>query len=427
MPDTLLHAVVLADGPNANQKVAGLTLRERARRVAQRLGAVRVLMIERPEERAGIRGWWREGLGGELLVIRAFDQLVHTPLVKGLPDNKRAVAVTPEGAPAGAMIGGEDLAVALSTGIDDLDLAEQWLAAGVRGVVHGEIARHPVTSREERRAAEKFLFRIVHKPQDNWITRYVFRPISGPLTKLAVKTPITPNQVTYLTAVMVAIGVWLTIDHPVLGALMVVAASYVDCVDGEVARLKLTSSKLGGWLDTIVDEASTVAQLAALGWHCHLWFNKAVGSTLTISAEGWLDGWVIALAIGVVASLVSIYCVYYNIIFLIGSANSQDYVAKFEVVPAEQPGAVRLRPVREAPPRERHVVLRWIGRVMPNVIRRDFIVWGVVLLAALEMTHVAFAAIVLGSVVTCAVTCLDHLRIRRLRRDVQRSGQILVA
>lgn len=420
--DVLLHAIVLADGPNAGRKVAGLTLRERGRRVAARVGAVRVLMIDRPEDRATIAGWWREGIGGELLVIRAHDQLVHTPLVNGLPGTGRSVAITPEGAPAGALLGGAELAEALAAGADDLALAQEWLAGGVRGVTHGTIARHPVTSPAERRAAEKHLFKIVHKPQDNWLTRYLFRPISGPLTKLAVKTPITPNQVTYLTAVMVAIGVWLTIDHPVLGALTIVAASYVDCVDGEVARLKLMSSKLGGWLDTIVDEASTVAQLAALGWHCHLWWNRAEGSHLSWS----MDGWVIALAVGLVASLVSIYCIYYNIIVLMGSANSQDYCARFEVVPGDEPGTVKMRPVPPAPVRQRHVILHWIGRIFPYVIRRDFLVWAIVLLAALELTHLAFGTIVLGSVITAFIVCLDHLRIRRQRRDLIRSGLTLV-
>jgi len=429
MSDVLLHAIVLADGPAADMRVAGLTLRERARRVATRAGAIRVLVVERPEDRAAIAAWWHDGLGGDLLVIRTLDQLVHTPLVSGLVGNARAVAVTPDGRPAGALIGraghADAIVAGLAAGASDLAIAEEWLADGAGAVEHGAIARHPVTSKVERRAAERFLFQIIHKPQDNWLTRWMFRPVSRGLTRLAVKTPITPNQVTYVTAILVALGVWLTVDgernHAVLGALLILAATYVDCVDGEVARLKLMSSKLGSWLDTIVDEASTVAQLAALGWHCHLWWGRANDSHLALA----VDGWMIALGVGVVASVISIYCVYYNIIVLIGSGNSQDYVGKFELVPGDAPGTMRLRPVPPAQPR--HVVLRWLGQVLPHVVRRDFVVIVVVALAALELTHVAFGAIAVGSVVTCAVLCLDHVRVRRQRREVARAGQILVA
>jgi hypothetical protein len=84
-----------------------------------------------------------------------------------------------------------------------------------------------------------------------------------------------------------------------------------------------------------------------------------------------------------------------------------------------------MRPVPVAEPR--HRVLRWMGRVLPHVVRRDFVCWAVVALAALRLTHVAFGVIALGSVVTCAVLCLDHVRIRRQRRQVERAGQILVA
>ena len=56
---------------------------------------------------------------------------------------------------------------------------------------HGSIARHPVNDASDRDAAEQLLYRIVIKPQDNAITRYLYRPVSFPLTRLLVWTPIT--------------------------------------------------------------------------------------------------------------------------------------------------------------------------------------------------------------------------------------------
>ena len=73
---------------------------------------------------------------------------------------------------------------------------------------------------------------------------------------------------------LVAIGCWFTANasntNALIGTVIVLAASYVDCCDGEVARVKLLSSRFGAWIDTIVDELSSVGYMAALGWHCHL-------------------------------------------------------------------------------------------------------------------------------------------------------------
>ena len=144
---------------------------------------------------------------------------------------------------------------------------------------------HATRSRRRRiaRGARRLLYRLLIKPQDNAITRYLFRPMSLPLTKLLVKTPITPNQVSALVGMMVAIGCWLTASVSFKrrdrGEPRDPGSGYLDCCDGEIARLKLMSSKLGAWLDTIVDELSTMGYMAALGYHCHLPVRSSRGST----------------------------------------------------------------------------------------------------------------------------------------------------
>ena len=100
-----------------------------------------------------------------------------------------------------------------------------------------------------------------------------------------------------------------------------VSSCYFDCCDGEIARLKLMSSKFGAWLDTIVDELSTVGYMVACGWHCHLYWGQ----------PGW-DMWTVGIVIGLATYTWSIYCIYFNIIVGVGSANSQDYASKFEIV-----------------------------------------------------------------------------------------------
>jgi phosphatidylglycerophosphate synthase len=425
-----LDALVLADGPHARERVAGLTLRERAVRVAGRAGATRVLVVDAAADRERLAAWWDAGAKQRLLVIRARDQVVHTPLVAPLCAQRAdAIAVGPTQEYAGAFVAGGDAAAraigALARGDDD----EAAAPANAEKIAHGAIARAPVRDRSEKDAAARLLYRIVHKPQDNAITRYLYRPVSFPLTKLFLQTPITPNQISYIVGAMVAIGVYLTasasMNRVIAGTALCLAASYVDCCDGEVARLKLLSSKIGAWLDTIIDEISSVAYMAALGWHCHLHFGP--NDFYGYSGDLGFDPWNAAIWIGLVTYLLTIYVVYYNIIVVVGSANSQDYVGKFEVVPGDEPNTVRFRPAAtkaiatdDLPP-----ILEFVATYIPYIVRRDFIAWGTLILAVAHLTQVSFAIQVVGGVVSAVIVSIDHVRLLRQRRAIARAGQII--
>jgi phosphatidylglycerophosphate synthase len=424
-----LDAIILAGDPLANVKVAGLTARERAVRVARKVGATRVLVVD--EDRGNIASW-RGDRRVPLLVIRA-DQLVHTPLVQPLVDALPgdAIAVTVEGSPpeyAGAFIATAeraDAAVrALARGDSDRVIADAMDAASIP---HGAIARHSLATPADRRAAHRLLYRILVKPQDNAITRYVYRPVSFPLTRLLAWTPITPNQISYVVAALVAIGCWVTahesFDMAILGTAIVLAASYLDCCDGEIARIKLLSSRYGAWIDTVVDELSSVGYMIAIGWHCHLHFGPSYFGNLGF------DPWTATIALGVITYGVSMYCIYYNIIVGVGSANSQDYAGSFEVVPGDRPGSVRLRPAatQAIPARELPPLLRFIATYAPYVVRRDFISWCALVFAVTHVTHVSFGMLSVGGVITVVIVVVDHVKLRRLRRRIAHDGLVLEA
>lgn len=436
MPASRTDAIVLADTAGADARVVGLTLAERARRVAGRAGASRVIVAR---DRAAIAAWWADPTRGDaVLLIRATDQLVHTPLASGLAAvaGDRVVAVAPEGAAAndvaagayaGAMLArgdaADELVAALARGDDDRALGAAALAAGATAVPHGEIARHPATTREERQAAAKLLYRIIHKIQDNAITRYLYRPVSFPMTRLLVHTPVTPNQVSYAVGVLVVIGCWLTARGPmwsaIAGTALCLFASYVDCCDGEIARLKLLSSKFGAWLDTVIDELSQIGYMAALGWHCRQYFGVDYFGDLGF------DPWVWAIVVGTISYALTIYIVYFNIIVVVGSANSQDYVGRFVVEDGDQPDTVRLRPAATqaiATRDDLNPVLKWLATYLPYVVRKDFISWGALLLAALYLTQVAFAMLVIGGPVTAVIVGIDHLKLRVQLRAIARRG-----
>jgi phosphatidylglycerophosphate synthase len=430
--DSELDAIVLARGPLARVRIAGLSARERCVRVARKVGATRVLVVETDEDPVA----WRDRTSAPLLVIAA-DQLVHTPLVQPLvesiPNDGVAIAVDPgvkssTPAYAGAFVAtgaAADAAVA-ALGRGESDVAFVTNFTDTVRIPYAGIARHPIVTPAERRDAHRYLYKILIKPQDNAITRYLYRPVSFPLTRLLAWTPITPNQISYLVAALVAVGCWVTahesMNMAILGTAIVLAASYLDCCDGEIARVKLLSSRYGAWIDTVIDELSSVGYMMAIGWHCHLYFGPRYFGDLGF------DPWTATMALDLVTYGVSIYCIYYNIIVAVGSANSQDYVGRFEVVPGTRPNAVRLRPAATqaiATPRELPPVLKFLATYLPYIVRRDFISWCAMVFAVLHVTHVSFGVLSVGGAITVVIVTIDHVKLRRLRRRIVRGGQIL--
>jgi phosphatidylglycerophosphate synthase len=418
-----LAAVVLAESPLARTRIAGLTARERAIRVARRVGASRVVVVDTAADRARVA----ELDASALLVIRA-DQLVHPPLAQPIvAAAATAIAVGPDDAYAGAFVarGAADVTAArtaLAAGTADDAIAASLTAARV---AHGTVARHAIATPAERRAAHRLLYTILIKPQDNAITRYVYRPVSFPLTRALAWTPISPNQISYLVAVFVAVGCYVTAHASHLaafaGTAIILAGSYLDCCDGEIARVKLLSSRLGAWLDTIIDETSSIGYMVALGWHCHLAYGGDYFGDLGF------DPWLAAIALGVVTYGATIYCVYYNIIVAVGSANSQDYARFFRVEPGGSPETRRLVPITVDPPApaDRGPVIAWIVKYGPYIVRRDFISWGATLLAAASLTQVSFVAQIGGGIASAIVCVMDHARLRALRRSVLHAGHVL--
>ena len=418
-----LDAIILADDPLASVRIAGLSARERASRSAKKAGATRVLVLDGSCDEVTA---WRNGSSAPLLVIRA-DQLVHTPLVSPLvgampTGDDVVVAVGPDGAYAGAYLAaGASARAAIAAIAKGANTAAFSGAEHAKPIEHGAIARHAIATAEDRAGAHELLYRLMVKPQDNAISRYVFRPVARRLSKVLVHTPITPNMLTMLVAAMIAVACVLTATADmrlvIIGALIQASTGYIDCCDGEIARLKLMSSKFGAWLDTIVDEASTVAYMAAIGWHCHL-----------VWGDPGLDVWTGLILAGLVTYPWSVYCIYYNIIVGVGSANSQDYASKFEVVPVGD-DAVRIVPVppkkvvrtKPLPP-----VIKQIVEFAPNMVRRDFIVWATLVFALLHLTYVSFLVHVAGGVISALICTKDHVHLRGLRRSVARSGKRLL-
>lgn len=111
---------------------------------------------------------------------------------------------------------------------------------------------------------------VFAKETDGFFARHLDRKISGAISRVLLKTPITPNQIT-LGVTVIGIGAGYLLAQPgygpkVAGGFVFLLTSILDGCDGEVARAKKMISKLGGWLDLWGDNVVHVAVFYGLGY-----------------------------------------------------------------------------------------------------------------------------------------------------------------
>src|ERR1700690_1985640 len=107
------------------------------------------------------------------------------------------------------------------------------------------------------------------KDTDGFFAKHFDRKISGAISRLLLKTPVTPNQVTLFVTILGIGAGWLMSRSgnvsKIEGAFLFLLTSILDGCDGEIARAKKMTSKLGGWLDLWGDNVVHVAVFYGLG------------------------------------------------------------------------------------------------------------------------------------------------------------------
>ena len=129
-----------------------------------------------------------------------------------------------------------------------------------------------VDTPEALREAERRLMRDQgRKTRDGPVARHLNRPVSRWLSRYLVRTTVTPNQVSLASWILscVAAGLMALGGYPALaaGGALAQLASIIDGCDGEIARLKYSQSKFGGWFDAVLDRYADAFLLFGLMWH----------------------------------------------------------------------------------------------------------------------------------------------------------------
>lgn len=133
----------------------------------------------------------------------------------------------------------------------------------------GQHFLYRLTQQDDCGAVEKEFLLTLENPHDGLVDTYLNRRYSRLLTRLFLRTPLTPNQITVLSFLTGLLGASCFLlgsyGGSVLGALLLQFSTVLDCVDGEVARVKMLESPLGEWLDITLDTVVHIAIFLGVG------------------------------------------------------------------------------------------------------------------------------------------------------------------
>lgn len=113
------------------------------------------------------------------------------------------------------------------------------------------------------------IYRRSLKPADLRFNNYACRPLAAVFVYLFYSTPITPNQVTFLSMFVALAGDAALLFCPgrtglAVAALLLYLSFVLDCADGQLARIKNMSSSVGSYLDFLMDEIKCVALIGCV-------------------------------------------------------------------------------------------------------------------------------------------------------------------
>lgn len=291
----MVHTAVIStgreDAPSPLTQFGGLSLLKRALLTAQRAGA-RVCYVLAQNEEAAIL---QNSLANDpQLIANVVWVTPHGPLPENLPSDigyclvfscdtlfRPALLqdIEKEHQNGLQVHGGSNHAALAVVPVPQLpSLLAAWTQEGNLPTEHieqlpvrspGQHFLYRLTQQDNRGAVEKTFLLTLENPHDGLVDTYLNRRYSRLLTRLFLRTPLTPNQITILSFLTGLLGascfLFGSYGGSVIGALLLQFSTILDCVDGEVARVKMLESPLGEWLDITLDTVVHIAIFLGIG------------------------------------------------------------------------------------------------------------------------------------------------------------------
>jgi phosphatidylglycerophosphate synthase len=206
-----------------------------AQRIAKIAGGARVLALD-----ARI-----------LADARLYDFLTQQPRDLAAEDGSAAMAWIAD--PAALDPGAVDLGGALPASLPRLTQAAfPGFIRNLRRTLPFYLFR--IDNAEDRVKVERFLFWSNYKGSTDFFTKYVYPPLVWLMVRPLARAHVHPNWVTIISIILTVAAVPLFADGYFLaGFLCAYGMSVLDSVDGKLARLTFTDSKIGNVLDHGLD------------------------------------------------------------------------------------------------------------------------------------------------------------------------------
>ncbi len=226
--------------------------------------------LQRTLSRAGIAGFVEESgllhVAGPVLVLRA-DAVLDAPLLPALLASPGAVLLSngeaahvPLAVHAPAGQASAAAAVLRRDRADDLPPGLSAVAPAGLGASYWEALRKReepyalLVRPESLRGIEWRMFMGTYKGATDLVTKWLWPWPAFHATRLCARLGITPNQVTALSLVLViAAFYWFWEGNWLPGLLAAWGMTFLDTVDGKLARITLQSSKWGNVFDHGID------------------------------------------------------------------------------------------------------------------------------------------------------------------------------
>lgn len=136
----------------------------------------------------------------------------------------------------------------------------------------------------------------------------IFRPISFVLVKLIYNTNITPNHIS-IVALMFGILTGIlygqaTHFYFILGAASFFICNTLDCMDGQLARLKKNGTKIGRVIDGFIDYVTSISVFLGLG------------VAMTVITGDATYSWILTIIAGISKALQNMFFDHYRNMYL---------------------------------------------------------------------------------------------------------------
>lgn len=274
----------------SHERLWGLTPVQRLQRALGRLARVRLV-----SEPAQIPA------DAEILLLRG-DYVYDGRVLQGLVDNGDVVLRDGGGTPVAVRARGKRIADLIEafrrTGGDEA-------FAGLRAGSLAEIASGLQTRlrkldppwawqvrADNRRDLEKALFGGAYKGVTDLVTKWLWPLPARWATRLCVRLGLRPNHVTSLSLVLACLAIWLFLrgDYG-WGLLAGWIMTFLDTVDGKLARVTLTASRFGDVLDHGIDLVHPPLWYIAWGLGLAAWtFAPPLNVVLWAIVLGYVGG-----------------------------------------------------------------------------------------------------------------------------------------